>query len=113
MQVKEELSLCRIYKRSKCLRSFDRRPPTEAAAVGCHAAVHHHQHHSTEAITISNHQNQAVAHEKTNCTVDSSSSGDLAATDPSQSLEISENNWDMATDNEPLWDWEEFNWFEI
>ncbi|KAH6837219.1 NAC domain containing protein 90, partial [Perilla frutescens var. hirtella] len=31
-QLREELSLCRIYKKSRSLRAFDRRPPSEAAA---------------------------------------------------------------------------------
>ena len=27
LQLRQEFSLCRIYKKSKCLRAFDRRPP--------------------------------------------------------------------------------------
>ncbi|XP_057784747.1 NAC domain-containing protein 90-like isoform X2 [Salvia miltiorrhiza] len=32
-QLREELSLCRIYKKSEIVRAFDRRPPAEEAAV--------------------------------------------------------------------------------
>ncbi|PIN05488.1 hypothetical protein CDL12_21969 [Handroanthus impetiginosus] len=111
-QVREELSLCRIYKRSKCSRAFDRRPPTEVAA-GNEEAVHHHRNHADEAINPP---------EIINGGVDSPSSGDQNTnpspssgdqnTNPSQSVE-SENNWDMATDNEPMWDWEEFYSFTM
>ncbi|KAI3447438.1 hypothetical protein Pfo_004103 [Paulownia fortunei] len=111
LQVREEICLCRIYKRSKCLRAFDRRPPTEAVTVGDQAAVRHQQHHTTEAITITSNQQKNPAVVLPEITNSSSSSGDHT-TNPSQSVE-SENNWDMATDHEPLWDWEEFNWFDI
>lgn len=33
MQLSEELSLCRIYKKSRSLRAFDRRPASEAVVV--------------------------------------------------------------------------------
>ncbi|PIN05249.1 hypothetical protein CDL12_22213 [Handroanthus impetiginosus] len=83
MQVREELSLCRIYKRSKCSRAFERRPPTEVA-TGNEEAVHHHRNHADEAITISNQQiNPPVM---INGGVDSSSSVDQN-TNPSQSVE--------------------------
>ncbi|KAI3471911.1 hypothetical protein Pfo_028599 [Paulownia fortunei] len=58
-QLREELSLCRIYKRSKCLRAFDRRP---------------HPRWCTTTISIAD------------CSLDSSSSGDHI-TNPSMSVE--------------------------
>lgn len=99
MQLREELSLCRIYKRSKCARSFDRRPPPiEEAAVHDEAAVNHHHHHHQDGsadvavdTTINNEQNPGVE------------SGLI--------------NWDMETlETEPLWDSEFFmllNYFDF
>ncbi|KAK6152283.1 hypothetical protein DH2020_014918 [Rehmannia glutinosa] len=124
LQVREEIRLCRIYKRSKCLRAFDRRPPTEEVAGGGQAAVHlhDHQHETTndQAIRIINQENNNPGHVvpdqiiSTNSTI--SSSGELIMNNnpslSSQSLE-SEKYWDLATDNDPLWDWEDFNWFDI
>ncbi|XP_047965274.1 NAC domain-containing protein 90-like [Salvia hispanica] len=52
-QLKEELSLCRIYTRSTCPRAFGRRP----------AAAHHHRHctdHEAVITTDHNQQNSAV-----------------------------------------------------
>ncbi|KAG6403825.1 hypothetical protein SASPL_136058 [Salvia splendens] len=53
-QLKEELSLCRVYKRSKYPRAFDRRP----------VALHHHHQSSDEAVMITeDQQNSAVENE--------------------------------------------------
>ncbi|KAL3628260.1 hypothetical protein CASFOL_027306 [Castilleja foliolosa] len=41
IQLREELSLCRIYKSSKWLREFDRRPVPSEAVIGDQAVVHH------------------------------------------------------------------------
>ncbi|KAG6403838.1 hypothetical protein SASPL_136075 [Salvia splendens] len=52
--LKEELSLCRVYKRSKYPRAFDRRP----------VALHHHHQSSDEAVMITeDQQNSAVENE--------------------------------------------------
>ncbi|KAI3471791.1 hypothetical protein Pfo_028444 [Paulownia fortunei] len=96
-QLREELSLCRIYKRSKCLRAFDRRPPSEA--------VHHH-HLRHEAATFNNIQHNPIVPEIADCSLDSSSSGDHI-TNPSTSVES------MVTDNEPFWDWEQLDWSDV
>ncbi|PIN05490.1 hypothetical protein CDL12_21971 [Handroanthus impetiginosus] len=108
LQVREELSLCRIYRRSKCSRAFDSQPPSEAA-TGDEVAVHHPQNHADEAITTNNQQINPP--EIIDDGVDSSSSGDQD-TNPSQSVE-NENSWYIATDNEPIWDWEEFYSFTM
>lgn len=54
IKLKEELSLCRIYKRSKFPRAFDRRP----------VALHHHHQSSDEAVmTTEDQQNSAMENE--------------------------------------------------
>ncbi|PIN03907.1 hypothetical protein CDL12_23561 [Handroanthus impetiginosus] len=112
-QLREEFSLCRIYKRPKCLRAFDRRPPSEAV-LGVQAAVaapHHYSHH--EAAAFANQLHNPVAPDVTdNCSDRSSSSGDYMQTNNYQSQFVdSGNNPDLAIDHEPLWDWDRFNLF--
>ncbi|PIN17104.1 hypothetical protein CDL12_10230 [Handroanthus impetiginosus] len=79
LKVREEPSLCRIYRRSKCSSAFDRQPPT-----GDEMAVHQPQNHADEPITTNNQQINPP--EIIDGGVDSSSSGDQN-TNPSQSVE--------------------------
>ncbi|KAG6412164.1 hypothetical protein SASPL_124834 [Salvia splendens] len=88
-QLKEELSLCRIYKRSKCARAFDRRPqPAEAdeAAMQCHSAD----------VAFATSDDQQI-----NPTVEGS--------------ELM--NWDIETQSEPMWDSDDLmmilKWFDL
>ncbi|KAI3447439.1 hypothetical protein Pfo_004104 [Paulownia fortunei] len=104
-QLREELRLCRIYKRSRSFSAFERRPPSEAVR-GYHAAVHL-QHHHNDAATF-NYQHNPIAPE----TTDSSSPGGHT-TNPSQSVENENNPSSVATDSEPWWDSEQFNWFDV
>ncbi|KAL8505129.1 hypothetical protein ACS0TY_016367 [Phlomoides rotata] len=47
-QIREEVSLCRIYKKSRSIRAFDRRPPSDAAVAGVQEAAHHHHPHNAD-----------------------------------------------------------------
>ncbi|KAL8509446.1 hypothetical protein ACS0TY_016600 [Phlomoides rotata] len=110
-QVKGELSVCRIYQKTKCMKGFDRRLPAEARA----AAVHHHNSTQAAAVTIRQNNNPAAMQEiiTTSSTVDSSSSGDVIINNPSP-MESDLNTLDFAIDdNQPLWDWEDIytTWF--
>ncbi|CAI9780231.1 unnamed protein product [Fraxinus pennsylvanica] len=97
MQITEELSLCRLYKQSKCIRSFDRRPSQEAEGS---QTVMHHQHDDNNEATTSEQNHKAVSDI---FSYNISSSEDHAAN--------SVNNWDdiTAIDNGPLWDWDQVN----
>ncbi|XVE75930.1 hypothetical protein DITRI_Ditri12bG0131200 [Diplodiscus trichospermus] len=65
--LRHEFSLCRVYKKSKCLRSFDRRPP--AAAHRARATVE-------AAAASSQYQSPQMAAERNRSSPESSSSGD-------------------------------------
>ncbi|CAA0822519.1 Putative NAC domain-containing protein 61, partial [Striga hermonthica] len=104
LQLREEISLCRIYKRTKCLRAFDRRPPE--AGVGRQLENNPRHHVVVDELVINN--------------TTSSLSGDAITgiINPSQSYMESDNSayWDMAVDDDqslPVWDWDEFNCFDL
>ncbi|THF95575.1 hypothetical protein TEA_023522 [Camellia sinensis var. sinensis] len=101
-QLREEFSLCRVYKNSNCLRAFDRRP---SAAVGGEAMVHqaHHAAGDDDEAATTSHQNHPTM-ERIASSPESSSSGDHANI-PSQTV----GSDDMAVDNDPFWDWEQFD----
>ncbi|KAF5954063.1 hypothetical protein HYC85_006919 [Camellia sinensis] len=102
--LREEFSLCRVYKNSNCLRAFDRRP---SAAVGGEAMVHqaHHVAGDDDEAATTSHQNHPTM-ERIASSPESSSSGDHANI-PSQTV----GSDDMAVDNDPFWDWEQFDWY--
>lgn len=104
MQLRQEFSLCRVYKKSKCLRAFDRRP---AGVVIVDQPPAQQVRHSDMAST-SGRPNRSLV-ERTS-SPESSSSGDHQG-HPSQPTGESE-NMEMAVDhNDPLWPWEQLNWF--
>ncbi|XP_027353285.1 NAC domain-containing protein 90-like [Abrus precatorius] len=96
-QLRQEFSLCRVYKKSKCLRAFDRRPPPRRDAVS-YPFVQEAQRGST---SCDHHHNlpQMVERSSTS-SPESSSSGDHAQ--PSLQMDV---------DNEALLDWEKVDWF--
>ncbi|OWM79070.1 NAC domain-containing protein 90-like [Punica granatum] len=53
-KLRQEYSLCRVYKQSKCVRAFDRRP---LLAVGSTAQQQEQLHGSVEAVASSSSQN--------------------------------------------------------
>ena len=104
LQLRPEFSLCRVYKKSKSLRAFDRRPSPEVPMTGQEAMVHQViAHHGTEATT--SHHNRPTM-ERTG-SPESSSNEDH----PNPSNTMRSDNLDMDIGNEPLWDWEHLNWF--
>ncbi|XP_007027833.2 PREDICTED: NAC domain-containing protein 90 isoform X1 [Theobroma cacao] len=97
--LRHEFSLCRVYKKSKCLRSFDRRPPAEGVQIRDPAADNQGQ--AAVGAAAACHQSPQMA-ERTISSPESSSSGDHG--NPSQTGESS-NSSAMAVDfNEPFWD---------
>ncbi|XP_057967874.1 NAC domain-containing protein 90-like [Malania oleifera] len=124
-KLRHEFSLCRLYKKSKTLRAFDRRPAGFVAAAGEAAAATvpaHQQAHNNEG--ESDHQLAAAAASQPS-TSSSPPSTAAAAPDRASSPESSPSVGDldnpppfpihadleMDVDNQPLWDWEQFNWF--
>lgn len=99
MQLRQEFSLCRVYKKSKCLRAFDRRP--SGVVIGGQPPAHRQVHHGDVAST-SGRPNRSPA-ERTS-SLESSSSGDHGH--PSQAAGESR-NMEMAVDNDPLWRWDQ------
>lgn len=105
MQLRQEFSLCRIYKKSKCLRAFDRRP--SGVVIGDQPAARQQVHRGDMAST-SGHPNRSLVERASS--PESSSSGDHQG-HPSQPAGESE-NMEMAVDpNDPLWPLEQWNWF--
>ncbi|CAI9780232.1 unnamed protein product [Fraxinus pennsylvanica] len=97
MQIIEEFSLCRLYKNSKCIRSFDRRPSQEAEGV---QPVMHHQH---------DHNNEATTSEQNHNAVSDIFSYNISSSEDHAANSV--NNWDdiTAIGNVPLWDWDQLN----
>lgn len=112
MQVRQELSLCRVYKKSKCLRTFDRRPPPPPAAGAASVLIGEpmlvQQADGNELTTTSHHHHQdpRIDPERTS-SVESSSSGDHAQ----QSLNGETSNMAIGSDSELWWDLEQIDWF--
>ncbi|XAR69778.1 hypothetical protein NMG60_11001497 [Bertholletia excelsa] len=95
-QLRQEFSLCRVYKKSRCLRSFDRRPPPilpTGEAMGGHA-------YHGECSTMSN-QSHAVVDVTSSTHTSSGEQGNHSQAEASE-------DWDMAIDCEPLWDLERY-----
>ncbi|KAL0374839.1 UNVERIFIED_CONTAM: NAC domain-containing protein 90 [Sesamum radiatum] len=104
-QLREQITLCRIYKTSKCLRTFDRRPPPASTAV-------HLQHDEGAAESTSNVDQRIVLPEITDRSLDSSSSGDqITVINPSQSVEMTSGNY-QDLGSEFFLDWEQLSWFD-
>ncbi|PSR98524.1 NAC domain-containing protein [Actinidia chinensis var. chinensis] len=95
-KLRKEFSLCRVYKKSKCLRAFDRRPSAESSMV-------QQDHHGDDDGATTSHQNHPQV--EITSSPESSSSGDHD--NPPQIIGSS----DMDVDSEPMWDWEQLNWF--
>ncbi|KAH7842922.1 hypothetical protein Vadar_010712 [Vaccinium darrowii] len=104
-KLRQEFSLCRVYKNSKCLRAFDRRPSAEAALAGGQIV----QYQAHEEATTSNQNRPMIMEMIRTSSPDSSSSGEEHGNDPSHT--VGSENWDMVVDNEPIWDLEQLNWF--
>ncbi|XP_022767032.1 NAC domain-containing protein 90-like [Durio zibethinus] len=103
--LRHEFSLCRVYKKSKCLRSFDRRPPAVGAQICEPAAVHQSQ--ATVGAAASQHQSPRLkAPERTISSPESSSSGDHR--NPSQTGESSNSSAMVVDYDEFFWNLDGF-----
>ena len=111
LQLRQEISLCRIYKKSKCLRAFDRRPPARSANLERpqriqEAAFKGEDQGSTSSV---NNSQKAEIRESSS---ESSTSGEQHRQQPSQSGEYGSNSMDVDIYNDTNWlDWEQVESF--
>ncbi|KAI4348941.1 hypothetical protein L6164_009601 [Bauhinia variegata] len=98
-----EFSLCRVYKKLKCLRAFDRRPPPRKDYPS--GSTHHQKDEELGSTSHQNNPNDQEAQRAASSSSESSSSGDGGQ--PSHGGEGSQ----MDFDAEPLLDWEQVDLF--
>ncbi|KAG6770370.1 hypothetical protein POTOM_026048 [Populus tomentosa] len=98
-RLRQEFSLCRVYKKSKFVRAFDRRPSGVEMGTEMRAQA------TPGNEVTSSHQNPSTA--ATPCSHDSLSLGDHG-----QTFQTGESSYmaSIVTDNEPFWDWEQLEW---
>ncbi|KAL1352129.1 hypothetical protein HN51_016113 [Arachis hypogaea] len=96
--LRQEFSLCRVYKKAKCLRAFDRRPPPRRDTYppsqnnGSSSFDHHHQHNQTVEKSSG-----AGSSPESSCSEDHG--------------QCSHRTEDVENANEPFLDWEQIDWF--
>ncbi|KAF3441628.1 hypothetical protein FNV43_RR15543 [Rhamnella rubrinervis] len=124
LPLRREMSLCRVYKKSKCLRAFDRRPPPvadiaarnpttiqQADQEGTSTVVLSHSHHdqNSPAAPI------LMGERRIASSPESSSSGDpgqLVLQAGGNTTSIADQTMPMAIGNEALWYWDDqMEWF--
>lgn len=100
-KLRQEFSLCRVYKKSKCLRAFDRRPPPRRVTTHVQNAQEHQKDSTCE------HDVQISMDISATNSPESSSSIDHVQ--PSQ--EVGEASQMDIADYDALLDWEQVDWF--
>ncbi|ESW34919.1 hypothetical protein PHAVU_001G192000 [Phaseolus vulgaris] len=107
-QLRKEFSLCRVYKKSKCLRAFDRRPPARRNKVRYFTGQSgEEQEKGSISTSFDDHKHQMLERSAT-CSPESSSSGDL---DHDQPLLHGQGETQMDVDKDPFLDWEKVDLF--
>ncbi|XP_023518842.1 NAC domain-containing protein 90-like [Cucurbita pepo subsp. pepo] len=101
-RLRQEFSLCRIYRKSKTLRSFDRRPQPRELEIAQSTAKA--QAATTELPSSANEPNPTLKAPLTG-TMLGESSRTIAETSNELNVEA------MRDAYEPMWDWELLNWF--
>lgn len=104
------MSVCRVYKKSKCLRDFDRRPPmVKTAARYVASATQQAEQEVSRLVQSHNHHDENLpsapltVERGFQSSSDSSSSGDHCQL-PVGSIDMS---MPMAIDNEAFWEWDD------
>ncbi|TKY61965.1 NAC domain-containing protein 90 [Spatholobus suberectus] len=100
--LRKEFSLCRVYKKSKCLRAFDRRPPPRRNYSGAQNAEE--QQGGSTSYDYHHNPRQMVERSATS-SPESSSSGDH------DQHPHGEEATQMEVDNNPFLDWEKVDLF--
>lgn len=119
------MSLCRVYKKSKCVRAFDRRPPVADTAARNPTTIQQADREegtSTAVLSHSDHHDQnppaapiVMVERRIASSPESSSTGDqdqpVLQTGGSIASTIDQ-TMPMAVGNEALWYWDDLmNWF--
>ncbi|XP_060206132.1 NAC domain-containing protein 90-like [Lycium barbarum] len=98
LKLQHEFSLCRVYKKSKCVRAFDRRPAgsgiNEGLLLPSHQPINVDHDHQAAPSTYQNNDNRIIG----TSSLESSSSGEHNGENPQPmgSLDdLSENIWDF------------------
>ncbi|OIW11364.1 hypothetical protein TanjilG_19620 [Lupinus angustifolius] len=108
-QLRHEFSLCRVYKKSKCLRSFDRRPSPRRNTYNVQNVQDQHQIAST---CYDHNTPQMVLETETGATIARSPDESSSSEDHGQPSHIVGESSQMEVDiNEPLLNWEQVDWF--
>ncbi|CAJ1884873.1 unnamed protein product [Sphenostylis stenocarpa] len=108
--LRKEFSLCRVYKKSKCLRAFDRRPAPRRDTVRYSSAQNGEEQQrgsASRSYDYHHHHHQIVGRSATS-SPESSSSGDL---DHDQPPLHGEEATQMDGGNDPFLDWENVDLF--
>ncbi|CAL9026381.1 unnamed protein product [Prunus brigantina] len=119
--LRQEFSLCRVYKKSKCLRAFDRRPlgveimSNSSLNLNQTAAAHEGEGHRGQGSASHSRNPLMGSDQRTNSSSpESSSSGDHHGPQPPSQPAGETGTLPMFIDNEALWDLEQLminnNW---
>ncbi|KAI4300510.1 hypothetical protein L6164_033880 [Bauhinia variegata] len=92
----QEFSLCRVYKKSKCVRAFDRRPPPRKDYPRGSGSTTHRE----GSTSYPNNNNEDAQRASSS---ESLSSGEHGQPSHSSQIDIER--------NEPLLDWDHLDWF--
>ncbi|XP_041025085.1 NAC domain-containing protein 90-like [Juglans microcarpa x Juglans regia] len=105
--LRQEFSLCRVYKKTKCLRAFDRRPSGSVVIGRGEPAAQQIHHGDGQAVPRSSGLNLPFTDRRTT-SPESSSSGDHG-----QPGREGKNKGMAVDDDQNLWDWDQQlnNWF--
>ncbi|KAK7396710.1 hypothetical protein VNO78_17868 [Psophocarpus tetragonolobus] len=99
--LRKEFSLCRVYKKSKCLRAFDRRPAARRE-VGRYSGSENGEEQQKGSTSY-----HGMVERSATCSPESSSSGDH----DQPPLHAEEATTQMDVDNDPFLDWEKVDLF--
>nr|UBT01679.1 NAC transcription factor 75 [Litchi chinensis] len=112
--MRQEFSVCRVYKKSKCLRAFDRRPPPAMVIGDPIIRTHqqaHHGHEEATTLMYNQIQNPQLMGDRTS-SLESSSSGDQGLLHHDDMGGSSNNNMaPMESAGEPFWDLDQLDLF--
>lgn len=115
LQLRQEFSLCRVYKKTKCVRAFDRRPTGTEIIISNNPAINLQHDRPEEPSTLSRQAPPPAVAERGSSHDDSSSSGGGGGGggdggyQPSRTGENEYLNFPMDIDeSQALWDWDHF-----
>ncbi|KAE9585371.1 hypothetical protein Lalb_Chr25g0288231 [Lupinus albus] len=109
-QLRHEFSLSRVYKKSKCLRAFDRRPSSPRRDTFNVQNVQD-QHQMASTCYDHNTPQMVLETEITGATIARSPDESSSSEDHGQPSHAGESTQMEVDINEPLLNWEQVDWF--